>query len=634
MFNLSVLFHWFIGASFMLMVLKWQQFVKNFSTLRRVFLRDIYGARRLVLIQFYLVKFRLFNLSVIDLFHKTVEKKGDKVGFRIEDESWTFKQMDIYTNRVANYFKSIGYKKGDEVSLLMENRIEYIGIWLGLAKIGVVPAFINTNQKDKALVHAIYSVDSTALIFSGQFTDTVTEVVNELNATRKLDYFIYDGDSNSVKFEVKDLKAQIEEAATTRPNHKCQFTDKLYYIYTSGTTGYPKASVIKHFRFMFGAVATFISMQLKHDDVLYSPLPIYHSVAGLVGTGLALVQGITLVLKPKFSASQFWLDCKKYDITCVQYVGELCRYLLSQPERPIEREHKVRLFFGNGLRKTFWRPMKERFNLERLIEFFGSTEGNASLINFSNKEGACGFLPFIYPKFLVQRFYPLHLVKYDRETDSIIRDEEGYCIPCQPGENGMLVSMVGTKDPLKTFDGYTNKEETEKKMISQVFLRDDKAFITGDLMFSDEDNFLYFADRVGDTFRWKGENVSTTEVENIISSMLDYKECVVIGVELPGHEGKAGMLVLTNEELHLSLNELLAKMKEKLPTYSIPVFVRLASKLDTTGTFKFQKTKLKKEGFNIEQISDPLYVLDVKSSCYRELDKKIYEDIQQCNVRF
>ena len=340
------------------------------------------GARRLIIIQFYLVKCRLFNISVIDAFYQTVENKSNKIGFRIENEKWTFEQMDLFTNRIANYFHSLGYRKGDEVSLLMENRIEYIGIWLGLAKIGVVPAFINTNQKDKALIHAIYSINSSAVIFSNQFSDAITEVIDELNKIKKLDFFIFDNPNNLDKisdFEIKDLKVGTEEASTLRPEHKCQFTDKLYYIYTSGTTGYPKASVIKHFRFLFGAIGTYVSMQLKHDDILYSPLPIYHSVAGLVGTGLALVKGLTLVLKPKFSASQFWSDCIRYEVTCVQYVGELCRYLLAQPEKSIEKQHKVRLFFGNGLRKTFWSPMKERFNLERLIEFFGSTEGNASL---------------------------------------------------------------------------------------------------------------------------------------------------------------------------------------------------------------------------------------------------------------
>lgn len=262
---------------------------------------------------------------MIDAFYQTVNKKPDKIGFRIENESWTFEKMDQFSNRVANYFHNLGYKKGDEVSLLMENCIEYIGIWLGLAKIGVVPAFINTNQKDKALVHAIYSVDSSALIFSPLFAETVAEVVDELNKTKKLDYFIFGDTNEQINFEVKHLQAEINESSTARPQHKCGFNDKLYFIYTSGTTGYPKASVIKHCRFIFGAIGTYVSMQLRHDDILYSPLPIYHSVAGLVGTGLALVKGITLVLKPKFSASAFWSDCIKYEITAVQYVRIACQ---------------------------------------------------------------------------------------------------------------------------------------------------------------------------------------------------------------------------------------------------------------------------------------------------------------------
>lgn len=258
---------------------------------------------------------------MIDAFYQTVKKKPNKVGFRIENESWTFEQMDVFSNRVANYFSSLGYKKGDEVSLLMENRIEYIGIWLGLAKIGVVPAFINTNQKDKALVHAIYSVDSSAVIFTPSFVETLSEVVDELNKTKKLDYFIFGDTNEKLNIEFRHLASGINESSTARPTHKCGFNDKLYYIYTSGTTGYPKASVIKHCRFIFGAVGTYVSMQLRHDDILYSPLPIYHSVAGLVGTGLALVKGVTLVLKPKFSASSFWSDCIKYEITAVQYVS-------------------------------------------------------------------------------------------------------------------------------------------------------------------------------------------------------------------------------------------------------------------------------------------------------------------------
>jgi fatty acid transporter, putative len=314
-------------------------------------------------------------------------------------------------------------------------------------------------------------------------------------------------------------------------------------------------------------------------------------------------------------------------VQIAQYIGETCRFLLTQPPSSLERSHSVHTMFGNGLRLQFWRSFKERFGIKNIIEVYGATESNGSLLNIDNKEGACGFISVNLPTWLIRRIYPVSLVKVDLESGDPIRDENGMCIPCAPSQCGLLIGKIENNHPFKDFSGYVDKAATTKKIIKDVFQKGDSYFSSGDLLTMDEYGYFYFTDRFGDNIRWKGENISTGEVEGIISNLVELADCVFYGIEIPGYEGKAGMLAILDPSNKLKLEELLEEMKKALPSYSIPLIIRIVSKLEMTTTFKLPKTTLAKESFNPNQVKDPLFILDSKANSYVKFDSNIYNDL-------
>lgn len=384
----------------------------------------------------------------------------------------------------------------------------------------------------------------------------------------------------------------------------------------------PKAAIVVHSRYYRMAALVYYGFRMTSDDVLYDCLPLYHSAGNIVGVGQCLLHGMTVVIRKKFSASRFWDDCAKYNCTIVQYIGEICRYLLNQPVRDTERQHRVRMALGNGLRQSIWEEFMNRFNIPQIAEFYGATECNCSLGNFDNKVGACGFnsqiLPFIYP---------IRLVRVDEETMELIRGPDGVCIPCKPGEPGQLVGRIIQNDPLRRFDGYVNQSATSKKIAQSVFKKGDSAYLSGDVLIMDECGHMYFKDRTGDTFRWKGENVSTTEVEGTLSRLLDMKDVVVYGVEVPGAEGKAGMAAIADPTHSTDLEKFVKDMEKALPPYARPVFLRFLPEVNKTGTFKFQKTDLRRDSFDPTAVSDKLYFLDSSRGRYTQLDEELYRSI-------
>ncbi|PVD22086.1 hypothetical protein C0Q70_17890 [Pomacea canaliculata] len=376
------------------------------------------------------------------------------------------------------------------------------------------------------------------------------------------------------------------------PSVDLSFKDKLFYIYTSGTTGLPKAAIVTHARFFYMSYGVNQLFRISSQDIIYNTLPLYHTAGGILGVGQLLHSGVTMVIRRKFSASQFWLDCVKYNCTVAQYIGEICRYLLVQPFRPEEQQHRVRLMFGNGVKPQIWRQFQERFGVSLIGEFYGATEGNCSVVNFENKVGAVGFTTRIAP-FL----YPVTLLKVDPANGDIVRDKHGLCVHAKPGEVGEMAGKIVTGRPAREFDGYVQKSATDRKIIHDVFRKGDRAFLTGDLLMMDELGYLYFHDRTGDTFRWRGENVSTSEVEAIISNHAGLKDAVVYGVEVPGSEGRAGMAAIADENFNLDLNALTIAMQKSLPQYARPVFLRLMTSVDTTGKmFSELPLKLREQG--------------------------------------
>ncbi|CAI9738993.1 long-chain fatty acid transport protein 4 [Octopus vulgaris] len=587
--------------------------------------RDLWSLYSLLKIRFKVQQHTKNRETIGTLFKKIADSHPNKIAFRIEDRIWNYQNVEDYSNTVANHFLRAGYHPGDVVALFKESCPEYVCIWLGLSKIGIITALINFNLRGYSLLHCINDAKPKAIICGSELAKALEEIVPNLDSKT---IFYYCGSvSNSIS--AVSLDQVLEKESTKAPPSISNFKDKLMFIYTSGTTGLPKAATITHCRYFFMAYGIKQFLQVKESDILYNTLPLYHSAGGILGIGQTLLGGTTCVIRKKFSASQFWIDCVHYGCTVSQYIGEICRYLLAQPNRPEEKQHKLRLMFGNGLRPQIWEQFQKRFSIEQIGEFYGATEGNCSLINIDNTVGAVGYTTRILP-FL----YPVTLVKVDEYTGEPVRDTNGICVKAKPGEPGLLVGKIVKGDPTREFDGYLNQKETSKKIIPDVFRKGDRAFATGDILSMDHFGYMYFRDRTGDTFRWKGENVSTSEVEAVISNILKLQDVVVYGVEIPGVEGRAGMAAIVDENESLNLDGLCENIATYLPVYARPLFIRLLKCLQTTGTFKIQKTDLRKENFNVNLTKDKIYYMDSSSRKYQLITPDIYQDICSGKIRF
>jgi len=419
-------------------------------------------------------------------------------------------------------------------------------------------------------------------------------------------------------------------SSSALPEKLAGYNDTLFYIYTSGTTGLPKAALIKHSRYLFASYCLFCMGMVTEDDVLYSALPMYHTAGVAVCLGNTLTEGLTTVTRTKFSASRFWKDCVDHNVTCAQYIGEIARYLHSTPEYPEEKQHKLRMMFGNGLRPQIWADFTQRFNIKQINEFYGSTEGNCNCGNFSNRVGAVGFISVIFPGLL-----PMGIVRVCDLTGEPLRDPvTGLAVPCETGQPGELIGKIERGHPVRDFHGYADENATKQKIMKDVWRKGDLGFRSGDIFVMDEFGWLYFRDRVGDTFRWKGENVSTTEVEAVVSSVMKLRDCVVYGVEVAGCEGRAGMAALPREGLtDDSFGQLFRQLQERLPQYARPVFLRLVDKIDMTATFKLKKRDLQKEGFDPSQLPDPVLMVDVEAATYLPLQQHQYTNIVNGNIK-
>ncbi|XP_046995918.1 long-chain fatty acid transport protein 4-like [Schistocerca americana] len=581
--------------------------------------RDLRGIYRFVLMQIQTKRMMRNNCSVVSEFDALVKKHPDKPCFMFQDSVWTYNDLHKYSLRVANALEAEGYHKGDVVALMLGNCVEYVGLWLGMARIGLVTALINHNLRKQPLLHTLKVCVARAVIFGDEFASAIEEIRSLLDPS--LVYFQLNCKGNETS-DFKNLDALISSAPVSLPSAEPPtFQDQLLYIYTSGTTGLPKAAMMPHSRFLLVGAATRSMLELRNDDVFYTPLPLYHTAGCVIGAGCALVNGVPCVIRKKFSASSYWSDCVHYKCTIGQYIGELCRYLLSVPPKPEDKAHKVRIMLGNGMRRNIWKTFVDRFNIKDIRELYGATEGNTNLVNLDNKIGAVGFLPQILP----EKLFPVALIKVDEETHEVIRDKNGLCQKCSYGEPGIVVGKIITGDETRQFYGYVDKEESRKKILHDVFKKGDRAFFSGDVMVMDEYGYLYFKDRIGDTFRWKGENVATAEVETIISNLTGYHNITVYGVEVPGAEGRAGMAALEDPDRKIDLKKLAEGLATNLPHYARPMFLRVVKSLELTGTFKIKKTAIQKEGFDPALIKDDLYFHDGKE--FVPLTQELYNEI-------
>ena len=565
------------------------------------------------------------SLTVPDMIEESIDKFPNNIAIEFEDKSYTYLDLDKESNQVANWAIKKGYKTGDVVALLMENKPEFIFIWLGLSKLGITIACLNNNIKSKSLAHCIQTSKSKSLILSSDLIDNYSSAEDLID--NQLSVYV-SGDKVQGFENIDD----DNEKNTNRPNSSIRKTltnsESLFYIYTSGTTGLPKASNFSHQKFAVGSGLQMFSLNMKSTDKTYLVLPLYHATGGVVGLGSTLFTGGTVVLRKKFSVEKFWEDCAKYNVTVITYIGELFRYLISAPKNEFEKQHNIRGMYGNGLRPDVWKVVQDRFGINNIIEFYGASEGNVSLTNVDSRFGSIGRIP-PYAK----NALPTKIVKFDVVNEKVVRNEDGFCIECEDDEAGEVIGLIPNEDKFSgKFEGYTDKEATEKKILKDVFEKGDQWFSSGDLLKRDRDGYYFFVDRIGDTFRWKSENVATSEVSEAISTFAGVKEANVYGVLVPGEDGRAGMASIVPGE-EFSINGLYEHLSQHLPKYSIPVFIRISKEIEVTGTFKYKKTDLVKDGFDPSVVKDQMYYASTSENDYIDLDANAFKKISDHELK-
>jgi fatty-acyl-CoA synthase len=542
------------------------------------------------------------------------------------EASMSYRQLGIRCNQYARWGIAQGLASGDVVSLLMGNCAEYLGVWLGLTRIGVVVALINSQLSGEVLAHSINIARPKALIVGADLAPRVAAVRAHL--APDLTCRVQGSSAQNFAALEPELAALSGERLDAAERTPPAIDATALYIYTSGTTGLPKAAKVSHYRLMQWSHWFAGMMDTQPQDRMFNCLPLYHSVGGVVAVFATLVSGGAVVIRPRFSASDFWRDVRDEGCTLFQYIGELCRYLVNSPHQDIETQHSLRLACGNGLRPEVWESFKNRFRIPRILEYYASTEGNFSLYNCEGQPGAIGRIP----PFLASRL-PVALLRFDVDASEPRRNEAGYCELCAPNEIGEAVGFIpGDGQRAGRFEGYADLEASGRKVLRDVLKPGDLWYRTGDLMRRDERGFFYFVDRVGETYRWKGENVSTAEVLTALTSCHGVREGVVYGVTVPGADGRAGATALVvNAEFDLTAFR--AEVAQRLPPYARPVFLRILTSLEATGTFKPRKQELMQAGFDPSGAAGPLYFDDPRSQRFELVDASLFAAISAGRVR-
>ncbi|XP_062318627.1 hsFATP2a_ACSVL_like domain-containing protein [Osmerus eperlanus] len=566
--------------------------------------------------------------SILDCFLDAVKKHPNKTFIHFEGKAHSYSEVDKQSNKVARALQTHArLKEGDTVALFLGNEPCFAWTWLGLAKLGCAAALLNFNIRSKSLLHCFSCCGAKVIIASAELKGAVDEVLPVLRQQGISVYLLSEECSVEGIHALSDNISQAsDEPLSPDLRSNVTFRSAALYIYTSGTTGLPKAALVTHERVW---AASFIQAAsgVTSEDVFYINLPLYHSAGFLIGLSGAIERGITVVLRRKFSASQFWEDCRKHNITVMQYIGETMRYLCNTPKKDNEKDHKVRIAIGNGVRLDIWSEFLNRFGDIHVRELYAATEGNIGFINYTTKIGVVGRVNFLH-----RYLFPYTLIKFDIEKEEPVRNAKGLCIKAAKGETGLLVGKVTKRSPFVGYAG--NQQQTEKKRLRDVLQKGDLYFNTGDLLRIDSDSFVYFQDRVGDTFRWKGENVATTEVADILTMVKCIAQANVYGVHVEGHEGRIGMAaVILEEGEEFDYDGTFKTVANYLPAYARPRFIRIQSSLEMTGTFKMKKVRLVEDGFNPSTIQDRLYFLDSDKKTYVPLTEEIYSSIASREIK-
>jgi acyl-CoA synthetase (AMP-forming)/AMP-acid ligase II len=558
-------------------------------------------------------------------FEGHASRRPDKLFLLFEDRRYSYAAANAEINRYAHSYRKLGIGRGDVVALLIENRPEFFWHLFGLNKLGAIGSLVNTHLVGESLVHAIRICQPSHVVIGSELWAefaSIRERLPELaNAAIEVDVDMSTDGPRA--FPVASWNDRLPGAAISNPLEATQvvLSDQAAFIYTSGTTGLPKAAVVRHSRmFRGGAVWAGLGFRFRDDDLLYNCLPLYHANALILATASVISAGITMALARRFSRTRFWDDARRYEATAFIYIGELCRYLMNNPTHPSDRDHRVRVISGNGLRPDIWRSFQQRFGLKRISEFYGSTEGNCITINALGVEGSCG-----------TKLPGMALVRWDEDANDFVRDAHGRLVEVKTGETGVLLGKIRRR---AEFDGYQDKAASEGKIVRDAFVPGDAWFNTGDLLRCDRGRNLFFVDRLGDTYRWKGENVATSEVQERLSEWSGVQEANVYGVSVPGMEGRAGMAaIVLNNGRHFDPGALRQHIRVGLPPFAQPQFIRIMPALSTTSTFKLKKGDLQKEGFDPRSIRDPLYLLNPRDDQYVPLSPELYDEVVAGRLR-
>jgi fatty-acyl-CoA synthase len=565
---------------------------------------------------------RVFPVVIDEL----ANRFGDAPALISDRERFSYRDLAERSSRYARWALSENLAKGETVCLLMPNRPEYMAAWIGITSMGGVVALINTNLVGLSLAHCIDIVTPHHIIVASELVGVFATARPLLRSKAKIWSHGDSADFPRIDHAVDAMPggrlSASERAALTIEDH-------ALYIYTSGTTGMPKAANINHYRVMLASCAFAGVMDTRPTDRMYDCLPMYHTAGGVVATGALLHHGGSVVIREKFSAHEFWNDVARYECTLFQYIGELCRYLIHAPPSDSECKHHLRLACGNGLRPDLWPQFQARFHIPHILEFYGATEGNVNIFNFEGKPGAVGRVPW----FVAHRF-PIAVVRFDVDHQQPARTAQGFCVRCAPNEPGEVIGRI-VNDPSRPgnrFEGYAGNAQTEEKILHDVFEKGDAWFRTGDLMRRDAEGYFYFVDRIGDTFRWKGENVATSEVTEAINLYPGIHHANVYGVTVVGYDGRAGMAAIVCER-ECDLAGLHTHLRAALPEYARPLFLRIQSDTDMTSTFKQRKLELVKEGFNPAATGDAIYFSDPHAHAFVRLDGVLYGRLERGEIR-
>ncbi|QDX80170.1 long-chain-acyl-CoA synthetase [Denitratisoma sp. DHT3] len=555
--------------------------------------------------------------TMADRFEECAADSGERIFIHYGDHHWTYGEVNAIANRYARALQGLGLKYGDACAMAVENRPEFFFLLWALAKLGVTASLINTNITGKALAHCLSITSAKAAIVGEECL--VHFHCPEVQGTLPL-WLLPDAEKPADPALRQTCGADVSALAEGQPDDNLapSVRDGLLaeqpfvHIYTSGTTGLPKAVLNSHMRVLTTGDVMQVTTDLGPGDVCYCFLPLYHGAALMSLTSTALSARAALMLRRKFSLREFWSDVRKYKVTFAQYVGEICRYLLNQPETPADRDHTLRKVMGAGLNAEVWERFATRFGIEDIYEGWGATESNGNIQNVDNFKGSIGRIPY-WEKTNIR------LVRYDVETESHPRDANGHMILCQPGETGEIVAFIVNHPDIGggRFEGYTSPEATEKKILRNVFQDGDAYFSSGDLARYDDEGYFYFVDRIGDTFRWKSENVSTSEVADAFASYPGLEILTVYGVKVPDHEGRAGMAaVVMAPGRDFDPKAFYDMAAANLPGYAVPYFVRVSPQADMTSTFKLRRVDLQRQGYDPSQFTDPLLVRDDQAKTY------------------